>query len=164
MAGAKYKDVKYWITLQYLKVLKRFWKPRAHKITTPTRAIGWSQRRIWPVRLDTPEFKDGGWTAYPIDPLDFVPEAQPFSFKPTLFDPLNIEPDLNNCRCLTPFSNLRSCKVQASALFFILEKPTFIYRGHSFALWTKKQTPNRTLRRLRRFAERKRTPIQLSAV
>ena len=24
MAGAKYKDVKYWITLQYLKVLKRF--------------------------------------------------------------------------------------------------------------------------------------------
>ncbi len=26
MAGAKYKDVKYWITLQYLKVLKRFFK------------------------------------------------------------------------------------------------------------------------------------------
>jgi hypothetical protein len=24
MAGAKYKDVKYWITLQYLKVLQRF--------------------------------------------------------------------------------------------------------------------------------------------
>jgi hypothetical protein len=24
MAGAKYRDVKYWITLQYLKVLKRF--------------------------------------------------------------------------------------------------------------------------------------------
>ena len=24
MAGAKYKDVKYWITLQYLKVLRRF--------------------------------------------------------------------------------------------------------------------------------------------
>jgi hypothetical protein len=23
MAGAKYKDVKYWITLQYLKILKR---------------------------------------------------------------------------------------------------------------------------------------------
>ncbi|MFX0202488.1 MAG: hypothetical protein ACFFCW_40800, partial [Candidatus Hodarchaeota archaeon] len=24
MAGAKYKEVRYWITLQYLKVLKRF--------------------------------------------------------------------------------------------------------------------------------------------
>jgi hypothetical protein len=40
------------------------------------------------------DFKDGGWTAYSIGPLDFIPEAQPGPSQPTLIDFLPIDPDL----------------------------------------------------------------------
>jgi hypothetical protein len=67
-------------------------------IPNDDRDAGW----IWveatgesnPLGWTPPDFKDGGWTAYPIGPLDFIPEAQPGSSQPTLIDFLPIDSDL----------------------------------------------------------------------
>jgi hypothetical protein len=39
-----------------------------------------------PLGWTPPDFKDGGWTAYPIGPLEFVPEEQPRSSEPISVD------------------------------------------------------------------------------
>jgi hypothetical protein len=67
-------------------------------IPNDDRDAGW----IWveatgesnPLGWTPPEFKSGGWTAYPIGSLDFVPEPQPGPSQPTLLDFLPIDSDL----------------------------------------------------------------------
>ncbi len=62
------------------------------------REAGW----IWveatgesnPLGWTPPDFEDGGWTAYPIGDLQFVPEAQPESSEPISIDSFDIDFDL----------------------------------------------------------------------
>jgi hypothetical protein len=62
------------------------------------RGAGW----IWveatgesnPLGWTPPDFEDGGWTAYPIGDLSFVPEAQPGSSEPSPIDSTGIDLDL----------------------------------------------------------------------
>lgn len=47
-----------------------------------------------PLGWTPPDFEDGGWTAYPIGDLDFVPGPQPESQDPTSIDWFDIDFDL----------------------------------------------------------------------
>jgi hypothetical protein len=62
------------------------------------REAGW----IWveatgesnPLGWTPPDYEDGGWTAYPIGDLDFVPAPQPESSDTTLIPSIDIDLDL----------------------------------------------------------------------